>query len=913
MFNKKGNIIATTGYIMLLFALLYPLNVSSAPSVEITVKQRIITTQKRGIVTLPFTVVNRSNKPLQLSENITLPEGWRVLTSHGVFTLAAGEKTLRLIHLLASSDVPAGQYMIPYQLTSKNNRAIRVAKNIKVIIKSLSKLSVEVSDKPDLVLAGEKYTVKALVTNKGNQTVALTIKVKDPLGYLTTFTPHHLTLKPSQKETISIQSNIPTSLKKSAYHTLKLSLTSPSLSIDKSIKTQIISLVSEGIGLYHSIPTSVTANYTNNGNEGILQTEIIAVGALDEATNHYLDLLYRDTKTNSHSSLGSDSEKHLSYHNKSLGLHLGDRSFTLSGITDDGLYGKGAEIDYHPVNKNWSIRAFSAEQNNQDNDTGNTYQIHGIEVGYRFRKDLELTINTLSKRKTNKNPLKKTLMGVDLHWDQYTQAEVNLSIAKDDNGKAFRLAQNGSFGALNYDLEIQQADTDFDGSIKDIKSENLTGIYAFNEEKNYLRTNVYHSRHNLANDNSKRITDEKRLSLGIGYYFNRLHRDSLLTEIFFHETKDRRKKSDYDHFGQGIRLNYQKSMTEQLRMDLTLEQAIENDRIVKKKSAKNRGSLTLAYTPTDHYYLGFNIESNQTNISKRDSLSYGLNAAIHFNSRQHLSGYWRHNNAATETDSVQLNYNHTFHNGINVGASVSTDALNSSDNNLDYLLRITVPFDTPLYRHKNIGTLKGKVTHKQQPIPHVIVGIAGQYAVTDKEGNYQFKAIREGEYALTANLTKTQLNNHLIENEQQRKTTVVANKSTHHNITLVAGTGIKGQVLGYRLSNRSIMQSNHDEIKPSSGIESLLITLTSTKNREIVHKVLTSEGGFFSINSITAGQWLIQVTDPKKVLNNTRLEESLRTITLKVGEEQDILFKAIPLLQKIKKIGPSRGFSVSGE
>jgi hypothetical protein len=435
----------------------------------------------------------------------------------------------------------------------------------------------------------------------------------------------------------------------------------------------------------------------------------------------------------------------------------------------------------------------------------------------------------------------------------------------------------------------------------------------FNEDKNYLRTNLYHRRHNLDNDNSKRITDEKRLSLGVGYYFNNLHRDRLLTEIFFRETKDLRKKPDYDHFGQGIRINYQKGMTEKLRMNLTLEYSLENYRIVKKKSAKNRGSLTLAYTPTDRYYFGFNIDSSQTNMSHRDSLNYGLNATIHFNARQHLSGYWRHNNTTTETDNLQLNYNHTFHNGINIGASIATDTLNNNDNNLDYLLRITVPFDTPLYSYKNIGALKGKVTHKQQPTPHVIVGIAGQYAVTDAEGNYQFKALREGEYELTTNLTKTQLNNHLIENEQQRKTTLIANKLTHHNITLVAGTSIKGQVLGYSLSNRSIMQSNHDKIKPSGGIESLLITLTSVKNSEIVHKVLTSEGGFFSINSITAGQWLIQVTDPKKVLNNTRLEESLRTITLKVGEEQDILFKAIPLIKKIKKIGPSSGFSVSGE
>jgi hypothetical protein len=389
-----------------------------------------------------------------------------------------------------------------------------------------------------------------------------------------------------------------------------------------------------------------------------------------------------------------------------------------------------------------------------------------------------------------------------------------------------------------------------------------------------------------------------------------------LTEVFLRETKYLRKKPDYDYSGKGIRMDYQKGITEQLRMDLTLEYALENYPILKKKSAKNRGSLTLAYTPSDSYSFGFNIDSSQTNIEdSSSSLSYGLNAAIHFNSRQNLSGYWRHSdNTESKTDSIQFNYNHTFHNGVNLGASISTDTLNANDNNLDYLLRITVPFDTPLYKYKNIGTLKGKVTNKQQlPIPNVIIGIGRQYAVTDKDGNYQFKAIREGEYELTSNLTKTTLDNYLIENEQQRKATLLANKSTYHNITLILGTGIKGQVLGYSLSNSSIMQSNNDKIKPSGGIDGLLITLISAKNSEIVHKVLTDEGGFFSFNSITAGEWQIQITDPKKVLINTRLEESQRIIKLKAGEEQDILFRAIPLIKKIKKIGLKNGFSVSGE
>ena len=922
LYREKKAVFAT--YALLLLALLYPLYVYSASFVDISVKQRVILAQKRGIVTLPFSVINRSARTLYLTESLDLPTGWRVLANTGSFALSAGERSLRLVHILASSDVPAGKYTIPYQLVSRDNSAIRAEKSISVVIKSTSKLSVDVVKKPDLVLAGEEYAVKVRVENQGNMPVSLGVDINDISAYLTSFKPSRLKLKPSQKAIITIHSKIPKHLKKSNFHTLKVSLKGQSIAVNKSIKTQIISFKPEGTGLYHSIPTKITATYTNDGDNGILQTELVAVGSLDEEGKHHLDLLYRDTQTSTLSSLGSDSEKRLSYNNDFFALHLGDRSFSLAGIGDEGLYGKGAEIGYHPPDKNWNIRAFAAEQDQQDNgeDGGvKKAKFSAFEVGYKFAHDFELAINTLSKENNNNKQQKETITGFDLRWDKYASAEVNLSLAKDKDGSAFRLQQYGSLGDFNYDLEIQKADADFDGRIKDIKSETITGIYSFNDKSNYLRTNLHHAQYNIDKDNSRRIVEEKNFSLGVGHYFNNLHQDSLYTELFTRETKDLRKLTDHNQIERGVRVDYQKNISQQLRLNTVFEHVVENNRITQKKSDKNRGSLTLAYTPSDKYHFGFNIDSAKSsnnsayNTNTKDTLSYGLNAAVRFNTRQLLSGYWRHSN---NNDSLQLNYNHTFNNGISLGASVSTDTLATTTNNkndLDYQIRLSVPLDTPLYKYGNIASLQGKVFDKelQQPVPNAIVSIAGQYAVTDKQGNYQFKAIREGKYNLTTNLTKTQLNNYLIENEQQQKATLIANKTLMHNIKLVAGTGISGQVLGYTVSNGSILQASDDGIQPSGGIENLLVTLTSTDNSEIVHKALTTDGGFFSFNSIKAGQWLIQITDPRKVIKDARIEEPQRTINLKVGEEKDIVFKAIPLIKKIKKIGPSSGFNVIGE
>ncbi len=931
LYRGKKAVFAT--YAVFLLVLLFPLYAFSASFVDIIVKQRVIVAQSRGIVTLPFSVVNRSNRTLRLRESLELPEGWRILTGEDSFTLAAGERSLRLLHVLASSDVPAGKYTIPYQIVSRDKFSIHAEKKISVIIKSASKLSVEVIEKPDLVLAGEKYTVKVQLANQGNVPLLLGVDVRDRLSYLTSFAPHHLQLKASQKAIITIHAKIPETLSKSTYHNLKLLLKGRSIAESKSIKTQIIAFKPDGTGLYQTIPTKITSTYTNNGDHGVLQTELSAAGNLDEKGKHHLDLLYRDTKTNDLSVLGSDAEKRLSYNNDSFAIHLGDRSFSLAGIGDEGLYGKGVEVDYSPPGKKWNIRAFTAEQKRQDNtdnvnkDSARKFNFSGFEIGYKFSNELELAINTLSQRNNDKEQKKESISGIDLHWDKFSSAEVNLSLAKDKDGKAFRLQQYGSLGDFNYDLEVQKADADFDGLIKDIKSEAVTGIYSFNDNKNYLRTNLYHAKRNVDEDTSRNITEDKNFSLGIGHYFNNLHQDSLYTEIFVRKSRDLRQLSDYNQTERGIRLDYQKNINQQLRLNTIVEHVLNNDHIRNKKSAKNRGSLTLAYTPNDKYHLSLNIDSSSIhrdnsvydNDSNYDdnSLNYGLNAAIRFNSRQLLSGYWRH---SKNNNTLQLNYNHTFNNGITLGGSVSTDTLNNSKtdkDSLEYQLRLSVPFDMPLYKYKNIAALKGKVYDKaqRQPVSNAIVAIAGQYAVTDKEGNYLFKAIREGKYDLSTNLSKTRLNNYMIENNEQQKITLHANRTLTHNIKLVAGTGISGQVLAYTLSSASILsgKANHTAMKPSGGVEGLLVTLVSTDDSEIVHKALTSEGGYFSFNGIKAGKWLIQVTDPRKVLKDARLEKPQRVIELKVGKDTDIVFRAIPLMKQIRKIGPSSGFNVIGE
>ncbi|PID46471.1 MAG: hypothetical protein CSB47_03835, partial [Proteobacteria bacterium] len=768
---------------------------------------------------------------------------------------------------------------------------------------------------------------------KGNSALPLTVSAKDNTGYLTRVEPRQLQLAPSDNAVITLTSTVPADLKKSLSHILKLSLHGQSVTEEKRISTQIISRTPEGTGLYHTLPTRIKANYVNEGDERHFQTELAVRGSLDEQGQHFIDALYRDTQANDISSLGGHSEQRISYQHNAFQLHLGDRIFPVAGITDDGFYGRGFEVGYQPIQQNWNIRAFTVEQHPDDKD--DTDQAikpdkQGFEVGYRHGEHLELTFNMIKSNTADNSQHEERLNGVEVYWDKYTAAAIHLSLAQDKDGRAFRFEQNGTLNNLSYDLEIERADTTFDGSISDIERQNFTGIYHINQKQSYFRTNLFHSKDNLGRDTTRRMTEEKNISLGFGHYLKKNNRDSVYVELFAKDIWDRRIESDLNQSEQGIRLDYLKNFSPELDLNATLEYLKTNNKLNSEASNKLRGSLTLAYTPSDNYHFGFNMDSLQTDTNatgaSTDRLSYGFNATVNLGAGQRLSGYWRHSEYDdTASQNLQLNYHHTFRNRLKLGFSIASKLQQDESNELSYLLSLSTPMDVPLYKHNNIGSVSGKVIdlQSQQPIADTVVSLAGQYAVTDKNGNYRFQAVRAGNYQITTDLSRTTYRNHFMADAAHQEVTLIANRNTRHDINLAPGTGVSGRVVNYTAYHAPAIKAGIDvrhsprqdtaKLRSGSGIGGVLVTLTSNENGTKKHKTLTNKEGYFHFNGISAGRWHIQASDPSGLIKEARLDKPLRTIELSTDKDQVITFRAIPLRSKIKRIGPRTGFTVSGD
>lgn len=896
--------------LFLLFSLL-PTHSFAASSIDVSAKQQVVIAQNRGIATLPFVVKNTDNVAHDFIEELTLPDGWRLLNRSAPFHLEQGESQVRLVHIVAPYYIISGKYRIPYHVVARDFAHIQGSSRIDLLIPESSNLSIRVIEQPSVVIAGEEYTVKLQIKNKGNTPLDLKVKVKDDKGYIASNTISSLKLKPSQIEGLTLQIKTSETAKKSFFHQVLLEMTSSKLQFEKLIKTHIISKTPEGVGHYKKIPSQLKFDFFKRKNLSTLQTEFSAKGYIDDAAQHTVNILVRNNQTSNISSLGSNSEARASYRTTNYSFYLGDRTYQLEGITASSFYGKGLQFEYHPIDKPWRFRSYTATEENDS--TIRNDSIKAVEFEFNAADELTIMANIAQQESDNlSQQSEESLIGGQLRWDKYDFYELALSYAKDKDAQAYRIEQEGNIGSFYYDIDIQNADSKFDGEITDRKKEEVTTIYRFNKDKTYLKGAISQSRNNLDRDLSKEIRQQKIQRVGLGQYLTNTHRDSLYLELRQTNDKDLRTHSELNKSEKAVRLEYQANRGN-WNINAALEAIAQEDKIKAIQTKKSKQEVSLAYTPNENLRLGLNATNYQYSDTLSNKLNYGLSAYYEINDQQQLSGYWQHH----ESDHFQLEYNYLFQNGIQLGfaASSETATANTEQNN-SYRINFTVPFDTPLYKRKDIGSINGKITDKKtgKPVENAIVHVDKYYAVSDKTGHYQFPTLKTGTYRINFDLSKSPFLNYLLEDTKSNEELYVKkNQSTEYNVSLLYGTSIEGQVVQYQPSSGSILGDKNTSLTPSGGVAGLLVTLTNLMDDEKQYKRITTQEGYYRFNGIPAGKWLVEITDPDKLLGDLRIENMQKNVTLTLEEALQVNFKATPYVQKIKKIGPAGGFSVSGE
>ena len=196
--------------------------------------------------------------------------------------------------------------------------------------------------------------------------------------------------------------------------------------------------------------------------------------------------------------------------------------------------------------------------------------------------------------------------------------------------------------------------------------------------------------------------------------------------------------------------------------------------------------------------------------------------------------------------------------------------------------------------------------------------MGGQYAVTDKNGQFHYPGVIAKDYQVQIDSSRPNTQGYMLSQEgAEARVTVQPNTTTKPQLALHPAAKVSGKLQTYVNDAAAAVfdtSGTEESLRPDKGLGRVLLELqpVGEVGKRIVHKRTTLHDGSFSFVGIPPGQWRLVVIDSDKVPANYRLEQTQFTIDLNAEHNQEILIRALPTTQGIKKTGPENGFDVSG-
>lgn len=859
---------------------------------------------------IPFSLKNNSseNKIYDISITTSSPLIVPILEK-GEFNIPSQETSVYLVPLRISAEAAQGEYSVMLNMTDLSN-GLSTTKVSQIIIAANRKISLTALDSPEFTRAGEIIRASFILKNNGNITENLTLESKNAvLDHDTS-----IILGPTESKVISIHKKTNPELGQNEFQNLNLSVYSkdnPKENQSVYVSTQVISVQPTNMDIYHRLPIVASLSFVGMKNMGIyhdgFQGEIYGKGTLDKENKNQIEFHAATHNPIDLNTFTQYEEYFVNYKRNNLFVHLGDKTYSSSYLTEFARYGRGAEIryDFNRV----SLGGFYNHPRffRDIKDEFNFYS------AFKIRKESEISVGYLYKI-----PMKENSSFNNIQLDSeahlpYTKGKfkisknINLSgefaysTTKKNDGTAYMAQADVNFEKFNGNLMFMKASPQFAGY--------FTNTNTFSGYLQYRLTKKISVLANYMQDakNFKRDTlflaAPYRKYLQYGIQYNYLPNGSIIINHGFQKYQDRLEPKQFDYYERFFRV----SLNQHIGIfQMNIEgQFGKTDNYLTGFSGNS--SLYAANLSFEKFKTSFNLFGSYTITSRyqlqnQKQLYYGARVLSRFSDKTSLSIFYQNNYIPEEYFKDRNVFELLFHqqlfpgNELDLSGRYSLQRGQIGDKDFIFSMRYTWRPNVPVQRTAEYVSLSGTINNLGIKKMEGIRLMLGSYlSVTDKEGNFLFKNVIPGNYFLEIDRSTTEIND--IPTVSLPAALSLNAKSNIFNFGLTTAAGIQGTIQLSATEEKDQTDTETGQTKKGkSKKESIIIEAIS--NDQIYRKICFI-GEPFDFTYLRPGEWTVKLY--RNGLNKRyKISTDKFQLTLKPSETKKINIQIVKQQIEIK-------------
>lgn len=835
-------------------------------------------------------VENTNPEPALFEIHLSLPPGWETVTEEtSPFQLESGHSLPLILALRVPSSATPGEHFLSLALRSPQSELLgRLSFSCKVA--SHKKLKAFWENLPLFLTPGSLHTLTLCLVNEGNCPMTLFPEMRaDPPDCQLVFPQEPWSVLPNERLAIPLELSIPWDLGGQFDQFLSVRLLdSQDVAFQQTIKIEIIPCGTIEANPYVVLPAALRVFAAHNNEQDMAGVELSGAGCLYAPRHTLVDFFFRVPSDRMNPLYGEEERLFLGLSEPEGDLVLGDTVYALSPLILRGRYGRGVGIDLY--RSRWEAGSYYVQEVVERDAP---LREEGVYLSTKLLPETWLSLQYARRHvpliqievdNGQPNPYVEAdlaSLSLDFAWNECASGVIE--VGKDfgtycgkRGGYGYFLGCKGTaFFDTDYYLENAYATRQFHGDYRDVsmltcgfdapltKPLRLTGSYYENRQGVEVReaSTPFHStiyqRQTEAIFNyacgassnlSFRALDLRAYDIpecgtydfwehwvGANWGFAspswQLHARSLLG--WGTDYEEEKSLSYLQQYG----LNAIWRSTPCTDWGLLLEWG--NLNYFDPETVQS----SLLFSLRQRHCRGGSLEAfggmNWRNSDRSCEVQLFTDCEVHLGARwhylfanghrllfdtQYFHSSWRHKNPCTQSI---FNSSYSY-----------KDLPNKR---FEVLLTYTTPFDVPVAKRCDIGTLSGQIydTFHHKPIPHALLNFGDCRFLTDEEGRFCLQGLEPGTYYLRTEMLPPGL---LARTEEPREVSIEGGRETFLTLQVVPAAALSGIVLD-------------TERRPLPGVR---VFLKQLEQDELVSGITNREGSF-AFPQLRPGKWKIHV------------------------------------------------------